>query len=80
MRTASSAIRSMPRSGIREIMDVAMGMPDCIRLEVGEPNFTTAPHIIEAAVRLEAFTELLRIPRSERRIADQRILVFADPD
>ena len=26
-----------------------MGMPDCIRLEVGEPNFTTAPHIIEAA-------------------------------
>jgi len=48
MRTASSAIRSMPRSGIREIMDVAMGMPDCIRLEVGEPNFTTAPHIIEA--------------------------------
>lgn len=49
MRTASSAIRSMPRSGIREIMDVAMGMPDCIRLEVGEPNFTTAPHIIEAA-------------------------------
>tara|TARA_Y100000590_G_scaffold87160_1_gene97710 strand:+ start:2390 stop:3505 length:1116 start_codon:yes stop_codon:yes gene_type:complete len=41
----------MPRSGIREIMDIAMGMPDCIRLEVGEPNFATAPHIIEAAHR-----------------------------
>ncbi|HCO13745.1 MAG TPA: aminotransferase class I/II [Gemmatimonadetes bacterium] len=51
MRAASSAIRSMPRSGIREIMDIAMGMPDCIRLEVGEPNFATAPHIIEAAHR-----------------------------
>jgi len=41
----------MPRSGIRVIMDLAMAMPDCIRLEVGEPNFPTAPHIIDAAHR-----------------------------
>ena len=51
MKQPSAAITSMPRSGIRVIMDLAMAMPDCIRLEVGEPNFATAPHIIEASHR-----------------------------
>ena len=39
----------MARSGIREIMDAAWGRPGVIRLEVGEPDFPTPPHIIEAA-------------------------------
>ena len=41
----------MPASGIRTITNLALGLPDAIRLEIGEPNFATPPHIIEAAHR-----------------------------
>lgn len=41
---------SMPRSGIREVMDLAWQKPGCIHLEVGQPNFPTPPHVVEAAV------------------------------
>ncbi len=40
---------AMPRSKIREIMHLAMDMPDAIHLEVGEPGFPTPEHIVEAA-------------------------------
>jgi aspartate aminotransferase len=43
------AIAGMARSGIREVMDAAWGRPGVIRLEVGEPDFPTPPHIVEAA-------------------------------
>ena len=42
-------IEGMTRSGIREIMDKAWGRPGVIRLEVGEPDFPTPAHIVEAA-------------------------------
>ncbi|HEX3469393.1 MAG TPA: aminotransferase class I/II-fold pyridoxal phosphate-dependent enzyme [Candidatus Elarobacter sp.] len=45
----SAEIAAMPRSGIREIMDAAWEVPDAIRLAVGEPNFPTPPHVVEAA-------------------------------
>jgi aspartate/methionine/tyrosine aminotransferase len=38
------------RSGIRQIMDLALSYPDVIHLEIGEPNFITPPHILEAVV------------------------------
>jgi aspartate aminotransferase/aminotransferase len=41
----------MPRSGIREVMDLARGRADVMHLEVGEPDFPTPAHIVEAAVR-----------------------------
>jgi aspartate aminotransferase len=41
----------MPRSGIRAFMDLAWSAGDVIHLEVGEPNFPTPPHIVEAAAR-----------------------------
>ena len=44
-----SSTGTMSRSGIREIMDLALARPGCIRLELGEPDFPTAPHIVEAA-------------------------------
>jgi aspartate aminotransferase len=47
----SPRIAALPRSGIREIYDVANRTPGCIHLEVGEPNFATPPHIVEAAAR-----------------------------
>ena len=45
----SETIVGMPRSGIREIMDAAWQTPDCIVLAVGEPNFPTPPHVVDAA-------------------------------
>lgn len=41
----------MARSGIREVFDLALTIPDCIHLETGEPNFDTPAHICEAAHR-----------------------------
>ena len=57
---ARSAVK-MPGSGIREIVHVAMNMPEAIRLEVGEPNFSTPSHIIEAAYKAanDGFTKYL---------------------
>ena len=54
MKPLSSAITSIPRSGIRELMDLAWSTPGVIHLEVGEPNFATPDHILEAAARAGA--------------------------
>ena len=45
------SVTSMPRSGIREIMDLAWQTPDCLHLEVGEPDFGTPEHIREGGIR-----------------------------
>jgi len=47
--TVNPAVTGMARSGIREIMDAAWGRPGAIRLEVGEPDFPTPAHVVEAA-------------------------------
>ncbi len=65
----------MPRSGIRVIMDRAFGLADCIRLEVGEPNFPTPQHILEAADEAARsgktrYTESPGIPELTSRIAE----------
>ena len=39
----------MPRSGIRVILDLAVRIPDAIHLEIGQPDFVTPAHIIDAA-------------------------------
>jgi aspartate/methionine/tyrosine aminotransferase len=45
----SSIARSMPVSRIREVMELAWGDPEAIHLEVGEPDFPTPEHVVEAA-------------------------------
>jgi aspartate/methionine/tyrosine aminotransferase len=45
----NAAIAEIPRSGIREIMDAAWETPGAIILAVGQPNFPTPPHVVEAA-------------------------------
>jgi aspartate aminotransferase len=45
----STIARSMPVSRIREIMDLAWEEPEAIHLEVGEPDFPTPSHVVEAA-------------------------------
>ena len=54
----SNTIKSMPRSGIREINDLASQYPGVIHLEVGQPNFSTPEHISRAAgdAALNGFT------------------------
>jgi len=48
----------MPSSGIRKIMVLSQDVEDCIHLEVGQPDFRTPSHILEAAARAaeEGFT------------------------
>jgi aspartate/methionine/tyrosine aminotransferase len=45
----SSIASSMPVSRIREIMELAWADPKAIHLEVGEPDFPTPEHVVEAA-------------------------------
>src|SRR5688500_4618581 len=49
MKPRSALAQGLPRSGIREVMDLARQMDDVIVLVVGEPSFNTPPHIIDAA-------------------------------
>ena len=41
----------IPRSGIREIMALSADIEDVIHLEVGQPDFPTPSHIVEATMR-----------------------------
>lgn len=47
--STSARIQALPRSGIREIMELALELPDAIRLEIGDPDFPTPSHIVDAA-------------------------------
>ena len=49
MPITSSPVATIPRSGIRTLMELALADPEAIRLEIGEPDLTTPDHIIEAA-------------------------------
>jgi aspartate aminotransferase len=65
----------MPRSGIREIFDLAHQIPDAIHLEAGEPSYPTPAHICQAAIDAvnEGFTKYTPnsgIPELRRAIAD----------
>lgn len=51
MVTIADRADAMRRSMIRDMMEKAEGETDLVRLEVGEPDFTTPGHIIEAAYR-----------------------------
>lgn len=78
----------MPRSGIREIMELASTFPDVIHLEVGEPDFATPAEVIEAAARAgrEGFTKYspnagfmsLREAIAERAVSQGHSGVTAD--
>ncbi|CEP66176.1 Pyridoxal phosphate-dependent transferase [Moorella glycerini] len=49
MPELSKLVAGLKRSGIREIGDLAAGMEGVISLQIGEPLFSTPPHIIDAA-------------------------------
>ena len=52
MPTLAAHARRMPRSGIREVMDLAWSMSEqVIGLHVGEPSFATPEHVLDGARR-----------------------------
>jgi aspartate aminotransferase len=51
VKSTARTVSRMQGSGIREIMDLAAGRPDVVHLEVGEPDFPTPTHVIDAAAR-----------------------------
>jgi aspartate/methionine/tyrosine aminotransferase len=50
----STRVRTLPRSGIREVMDAAIARDGVLRLDIGDPDFPTPAHIVEAAARAAA--------------------------
>ncbi|MBO9523753.1 MAG: pyridoxal phosphate-dependent aminotransferase [Nocardioidaceae bacterium] len=48
MRLTEAAL-NRPQSGVRKMMELAWGREDVVHLEVGEPGFETAPHVVAAA-------------------------------
>ncbi|MFL5646243.1 MAG: aminotransferase class I/II-fold pyridoxal phosphate-dependent enzyme, partial [Chloroflexota bacterium] len=48
-RVLAERVRVVPPSGIRRFFDIAATMDDVISLGVGEPDFDTPRHIVEAA-------------------------------
>ncbi len=58
MTQTSARFATVPPSGIREIFDLALTIPDAIHLEIGAPDFPTPDHIVEAAAQAarEGFT------------------------
>ncbi len=47
----SNNVQQLPPSGIRRYFDIAATMEDVITLGIGEPNFSTPNHIIQAGVQ-----------------------------
>ena len=46
----SNRVQQVPPSGIRRFFDIAATMDDVISLGIGEPDFVTAPAIVEAGI------------------------------
>ena len=89
MPRPSRVVESLPRSGIREIMDLAWSAGDgVIHLEVGEPDFPTPPHVVEAAHRAASggftrYTPNAGIPELREALAEkvrERNGIAAPPD
>jgi aspartate aminotransferase/aminotransferase len=94
MRIVSKNLESMPRSGIRVIMELAAQQKEVFHLELGEPDFPTPRHIVEAGIRAmeEGFTKytpnpgllslretILRKVREENNIDAQLEQIAATP-
>lgn len=75
LRTAIPASH-LPHSGIREIVDLALGSSSpMIRLEIGEPDFPTPAHVIdaafEAARKKTSYVQTAGIPVLREAITDR---------
>jgi aspartate aminotransferase/aminotransferase len=76
MKPRSALAQALPRSGIREVMELARQMDDVIVLVVGEPSFNTPAHIIDAAARAAhagttKYTPNAGLPGSRSAVAER---------
>ena len=88
MKNINLAVKNMPRSGIRLILDEASKYDNVLHLEIGQPNFPTPPHITQAAhqAALDGFTgytpnagyDSLREAFVKRLEIDQKIMISPD--
>ena len=61
MKTTSSFL-DLPQSGIRRMYDLAKNKKDTVSFVLGEPDFVTPKHIIEAAKKkLDEGVPIIRI-------------------
>jgi aspartate/methionine/tyrosine aminotransferase len=71
----STVAAAVPRSGIREIVNLAAGRDDVVRLEIGEPDFATPAHIIEAGYaqteRANRYTHSAGMPVLREALAER---------
>lgn len=47
----SSSLDKIPKSGIRKLFDLAQNMEGIVSLGIGEPDFDTPSHIVEASIK-----------------------------
>ncbi|MGQ9531019.1 MAG: pyridoxal phosphate-dependent aminotransferase, partial [Candidatus Bathycorpusculaceae bacterium] len=47
----SKRSKKIPKSGIRKMFDLAQKYTGLVNLSIGEPDFDTPPHIVEAAIK-----------------------------
>jgi aspartate aminotransferase len=70
----ATAILQAHHSGIREISNLAMVRPGTLRLEVGQPDFPTPPHVAEAGRKAieegwTGYTQTFGLPSLRERLA-----------
>src|ERR1700761_8526026 len=75
MPSLARSVESVPRSRIRELAEIAMGMDGVLRLYFGESNLPTPEYIKRAAVDAMAngytfYTENAGLPSLRRALAD----------
>src|SRR5438132_14198484 len=75
MPTIAASVEAVPRSRIRELAEVAMGMDGVLRLYFGESNLPTPEYIKQAAFRamqdgFTFYTENAGLPSLRRAIAE----------
>jgi aspartate/methionine/tyrosine aminotransferase len=74
--TISSSAAAVPHSRIRELAEIALGMPGVLRLYFGESNLPTPQYIKDAAAKAIAdgftfYTENAGLPSTRQAIAEQ---------
>src|SRR5690242_18004117 len=74
MPQLAASVQAVPRSRIRELAEIAMGMDGVLRLYFGESNLPTPDYIKDAAVRAMRegytyYTENAGLPSLRRAIA-----------
>lgn len=84
MKPRSALAQALPRSGIREVMDLARQMDDVIVLVVGEPSFNTPDHIIDAAAKaahqgITKYTPNAGLPGLRAAVAERYTRKFGRP-